>query len=188
MQRRVHRCLESLKRLCCLCSSRAGSILQYEALYLLCRHRYKAHFRWRHHPQVQAASDYDLPQETEACASVTSAFLQVTTATQSLTASTKPDCCNRQTRTQRQHKRQVHLHAAGSFNSVCSRECASRSGPQHPGGKNVQLTSRSFIGVALVSNICTLRQQTMLPTTSCSVRSPMVCCAHAVALQQHQTH
>ena len=40
-------------------------------------HRYKAHFRWRHYTQIQAASDYDLPEETEACASVTSAFLQV---------------------------------------------------------------------------------------------------------------
>lgn len=38
---------------------------------------YKAHFRWRHYTQIQAASDYDLPEETEACASVTSAFLQV---------------------------------------------------------------------------------------------------------------
>ncbi|KAA6423111.1 MAG: hypothetical protein FRX49_07098 [Trebouxia sp. A1-2] len=38
---------------------------------------YKAHFRWRHYTQIQATSDYDLPEETEACASVTSAFLQV---------------------------------------------------------------------------------------------------------------
>ncbi|KAL0024665.1 hypothetical protein WJX77_006897 [Trebouxia sp. C0004] len=38
---------------------------------------YKAHFRWRHYTQIQAASDYNLPEETEACASVTSAFLQV---------------------------------------------------------------------------------------------------------------
>ena len=43
----------------------------------MCYHRYKAHFRWRHYTQIQAASDYDLPEETEACASVTSAFLQV---------------------------------------------------------------------------------------------------------------
>ncbi len=43
----------------------------------LCYYRYKAHFRWRHYTQIQAASDYDLPEETEACASVTSAFLQV---------------------------------------------------------------------------------------------------------------
>ncbi len=43
----------------------------------MCYHRYKAHFRWRHYTQIQATSDYDLPEETEACASVTSAFLQV---------------------------------------------------------------------------------------------------------------
>ena len=48
-----------------------------------CRHgpcaccRYRAHFRWEHY-QHQLAQQMDLPDETEACASVTSAFLQVT--------------------------------------------------------------------------------------------------------------
>ena len=44
---------------------------------LLMPYRYKAHFRWSHYPQIRHASDFDLPNETEACASVTSAFLQV---------------------------------------------------------------------------------------------------------------
>lgn len=39
--------------------------------------RYRAHFRWEHY-QHQLAQQMDLPDETEACASVTSAFLQVT--------------------------------------------------------------------------------------------------------------
>ncbi|KAL3150604.1 hypothetical protein ABBQ32_000411 [Trebouxia sp. C0010 RCD-2024] len=38
---------------------------------------YKAHFRWKHYPQIRVAADFDLPDVTEACASVTSAFLQV---------------------------------------------------------------------------------------------------------------
>lgn len=36
-------------------------------------YRYKAYFRWQHYPHKRP----DLPVETEACASVTSAFLQV---------------------------------------------------------------------------------------------------------------
>lgn len=39
-------------------------------------HRYKAYFRWSHY-QFKLQPGLVLPEETEACASVTSAFLQV---------------------------------------------------------------------------------------------------------------
>jgi hypothetical protein len=42
----------------------------------LCQRRYKAYFRWSHY-QFKLQPGLVLPEETEACASVTSAFLQV---------------------------------------------------------------------------------------------------------------
>ena len=41
-----------------------------------CSCRYKAYFRWSHY-QFKLQPGLVLPEETEACASVTSAFLQV---------------------------------------------------------------------------------------------------------------
>jgi hypothetical protein len=43
---------------------------------VLCQRRYKAYFRWSHY-QFKLQPGLVLPEETEACASVTSAFLQV---------------------------------------------------------------------------------------------------------------
>ena len=52
-------------------------------------HSYKAHFRWRHYETAVVAT-LDLPRETEACASVTSAFLQILDAL--ATAETARSC------------------------------------------------------------------------------------------------
>ena len=62
------------------CRSAPGDLsfasLFYSHPFLTLPHSYKAHFRWRHYETAVVAT-LDLPRETEACASVTSAFLQI---------------------------------------------------------------------------------------------------------------
>lgn len=110
-----------------------------EAYVRVLLHRYKAYFRWEHYPHMRTDLNMALPDETEACASVTSAFLQVTSQCRFYFSLVHTD------------SNHMNTFAAGAVNTIRCGKCSGRPKQKCIGGMSYQQPARGTSSVLFKS-------------------------------------